>query len=68
MSLINWYPKKESTKEISVFGAEFVVMKVGVDIWHAIQYKLRVIGIWIPGPTYIYEDNMSVIHITSKPE
>ena len=36
MSLINWYSKKESTMAMSVFGAEFVAMKVGVDALHAI--------------------------------
>ena len=30
MSLINWYSKKQSTIEASVFGAEFVAMKVGI--------------------------------------
>ena len=28
MSLINWYSKKQSTKETSVFGAESVAIKV----------------------------------------
>ena len=31
MSLINWYSKKQSTIETSVFGTEFVAMKVGMD-------------------------------------
>ena len=35
MSLINWNSKKQSTIETSVFGTEFVVMKVGVEM-HAI--------------------------------
>ena len=54
MSLINWYSKKESAVETLVFGADFVAMKVGVDALHNIQYKLRMMGILVSGPTYIY--------------
>ena len=68
MSLVNWYSKKQSTIETSVFKAEFVVMKVGVETLHAAQYKIRMMGIPIYGLAYIYGDNMSVIHYTSKPE
>ena len=48
MSPINWYSQKHSTIEISVFGAEFVAMKVGIETLRAIQYKLRM-GISISG-------------------
>ena len=43
-------------------------MKRGVEALHGIRYKLRSMGVDIAGPTYIYGDNMSVIHNTSKPE
>ena len=45
MSLINWYSKKESTIETSVFGAEFVTMKIRIKTLCVIQYKLRLMGI-----------------------
>ena len=35
MSLINWYSKKQSTIETSLFGAEFVEMKFGMNTLHA---------------------------------
>ena len=41
--------------------------KVGMETLHAIQYKLRMMGIPILGASYIYGDNMSVIHNTSNP-
>ena len=68
MSLIYWYSKKQSTIETSVFGTEFVAMKVGIKTLCAIQYKLRMVGIPISGVSYLYGDNMSVINNTSKPE
>ena len=33
-----------------------------------LRYKLRMMGVPVDGPTYIYGDNMSVVNNTSKPE
>ena len=65
MSPIKWYYKKQSTIETSVYDVEFVSMKVGVKTLCAIQYKLRMMGIQIFGASYIYGNNMLVIHNTS---
>ena len=43
-------------------------MKTGVETLRGIRYKLRMMGVEIDGPTYIYGDNQSVIYNTSKPE
>ena len=67
-SLIQWMSKKQPTIQTSVFGAEFVAMKHGTETLHGLRYKLRMMGISIKGPSYIYEDNMSVIHNTQRPE
>ena len=48
----------------SVFGTEFVAMKIGIDSLRGLQYKLRMMGVPIWGPSLIYGDNMSVIHNT----
>ena len=68
MAPIVWYSKKQSTIETSVFGAEFVAMKVGMETLRGIRYKLRMMGVELSGPSYIYGDNMSVIHNTQRPE
>ena len=54
--------------EVSVFGAEFVAMKHGIETVRGIRYKLRMMGIRLLGPTYVFGDNMSVIHNTQRPE
>ena len=54
MSLINWYSKKQSIIETSVFGAEFVAMKVGIETLHAVQYKLRMMSIPISGASHVH--------------
>ena len=68
MALIDWLSKKQTTVEGAVFGAEFVAMKHGIENLRGIRYKLRMMGVPIDGPSYIYGDNMSVIKNTSKPE
>ena len=44
-ALINWLSKKQVTIETSVFGAEFVAMKTGVEALRGIRYKLRMMGV-----------------------
>ena len=43
-------------------------MKQGIDTLRGLRYKLRMMGILISSPSYIYGDNMSVIHNTSRLE
>jgi hypothetical protein len=54
--------------ESSVFGAEFVAMKNGIETVRGLRYKLRMMGVPLSGPCYVYGDNMSVIHNTQRPE
>ena len=65
---IDWMSKKQGTVETSVFGAEFVALKVGMEKIRALRYKLRMMGVPLSGPAYVYGDNMSVIYNTQSPE
>jgi hypothetical protein len=51
-----------------VFRAEYVAMKCGMETMHSIQYKLHMKGVPLSGPSFLYGDNMSVIHDTLRPE
>ena len=64
MVLIAWLLKKQLTVEISVFGAEFSAMKSGMEHLRGIRYKLRMMGVPLSGPSYIYGGNISVIQNT----
>ena len=68
MAMISWFSKKQTTVETAVFGSEFVALKTAVEALRGVRYKLRMMGVPINGPTYIYGDNQSVINNTSKPE
>ena len=63
-ALLQWLSKKQATIKTSVFGAEFVSMKIGMKSLRGLRYKLRMMGVPIWGPSLIYGDNMSVIHNT----
>ena len=67
-ALIDWLSKKQANIESSAFGSEFIAMKTGVEALRGIRYKLRMMGVPLTGPTYIYGDKMSVIYNTSRPE
>ena len=68
MAPIAWYTKRQATIETSVFGAEFVALKTGMEAIRGLRYKLRMMGVPISGPSLVYGDNMSVIHNTQRPE
>ena len=63
-----WFSKQQATIKTSVFGAEFVAMEIRMESLRGLRYKLRMMGVGISGPSYIYGDNMSVIHNTQRPE
>ena len=53
LSPIIWISKKQATIETSVFGAEFVAMKHGIETLRGLRYKVRMMGIPLTGPLYI---------------
>ena len=66
---IAWYSNKQSRVENLVVGSDFIAMQsVLSETIEGTRYKLRLMGATLDSPTYIYRDNMSVIHNTSTPE
>ena len=55
-ALVQWFSKKQTTVETSVFGTEFVAMKQGIDALRGLRYRLRMYVIPTSGPLYIYGD------------
>jgi hypothetical protein len=68
MAPIVWFSKRKPTVESSVFGAEFFAMKNWIETCRVLRYKLRMMGVALSGPTYVYGDNRSVVHNTQQPE
>jgi hypothetical protein len=68
MAPILWFSKRQPTVESIVFGADFVVMKNGIETCRGLRYKLRMMGVTLSGSTFVYGDNMSVSHNNQRPE
>jgi hypothetical protein len=48
--------KRQGKIKSSVFGAEFVAVKVGLEASQGLGYKLRMMGIQVNDPVYILGD------------
>jgi hypothetical protein len=68
MALIDWVSKKQTTIETSVFGAEFVAIKHGIEKLRGLLYKLRMMGIPLTGPSFTYADNKLQVTNSTVPE
>ena len=65
---IGVYSKKQGSVKGLTFRSEFMAMKTTVEANRALRYKLQMMGVLIDGPTYLYRDNMSVLHNMRTPE
>ena len=54
------YSKRQNTVEASTFGAEFVAMRVLVEMLIGLRYKLRMFGVPLDGPCNVFCDNEAV--------
>ena len=45
-----------------------MAVRIFMDTLQGLRYNLRMMGVSISGPSYIYGDNMSVIYNTQCPE
>jgi hypothetical protein len=64
---IYWSSKKQNSCETSTFGSEFVAMKQACEYIRGLRYKLRMMGITVDEPTFIFGDNQSVLANTTNP-
>ena len=65
--LVRFSRKRQPIVETSVFGAKFVAIKNGMKTVRGLRSKLRLMGIPIDGPAFVYGDNMSVlVHSTQE--
>ena len=58
---IFWYSKEQISIETSSFGAEFITMKQCCEYIRGLRHKLRMMGIPIDLPTYVFGKNQSVL-------
>jgi hypothetical protein len=64
---IYWSSKKQTSCETSTFGSEFVAMKQATEYILGLRYKLRMMGITVDEPAFVFGDNQSVLANTTAP-
>jgi hypothetical protein len=64
---IYWRSKKQTSCETSTFGSEFVAMKQATEYIRGLRYKLRMMGITVDEPAFVFGDNQSVLANTTAP-
>ncbi len=62
---IYWSSKKQGSCETSTFGSEFVATKQATEYIRGLRFKLRMMGITVDEPAYVFGDNLSVLANTS---
>jgi hypothetical protein len=68
MTSIVWFSKCQPTVESSVFGADFVAMKNGIETCRGLRNKSRTMGVPLSGTVYVSGDNMYVFRNNQRPE
>ena len=59
---------RTATIETSIFGSEFVAMRIVVELIEALRYKLYMFGVPIEGSTNVFCDNEAVTKNAISPE
>ena len=64
---IYWSSKKQGSCETSTFESEFVAMKQATEYVRGLRFKLRMMGITVNEPAFVFGDNQSVLANTTSP-
>jgi hypothetical protein len=64
---IVWYSKTQKTVESSIFGSEFVALRIATEMIKGLRYKLRMMGAPLDGPANVLVDNDTVVKNSTIP-
>jgi hypothetical protein len=64
---IQWFCKKQNVVETATYGSEFMVARQATEQIMDLRYTLRMMGIPIDGPAWMFGDNQSVITSSNIP-
>ncbi|GKZ00699.1 hypothetical protein MPSEU_001021900 [Mayamaea pseudoterrestris] len=57
---VEWFCKRQNTVETATYGSEFVVAKTATEQIMDFRYSLRMLGVPLSGPAWMFGDNESV--------
>jgi hypothetical protein len=64
---IDWFCKRQNTVETATYGSEFVAARIAVDQIVDLRYSLRMLGVPLTGPSFVFGDNLAVINSATMP-
>ena len=65
---IDWYSKRQAAVETATYGFEFVIVRIATDKIIETRYMLRMLGVPLNGPSYLFGDNLAVVNSSSIPD
>ena len=68
MAPVYWLSQNQMSIETSLFGSKFCALKQCCEYLRGLRYKLRMMGIPVENPCFVYEDNQSVLWNTTIPD
>jgi len=64
---VDYFSKRQNAVETATCGSEFVAARTAVDQIVDIRYSLRMLGVRLVGPTWMFGDNLSVVNSSTIP-
>ena len=62
-----WFSKRQSQVETATYGSEFMAARQAIEQIIDMRYMLRMLGIPIDGPSWLFGDNKSVVTSSTIP-
>ena len=63
----DWFSKRQNQVETATYGSEFMAARQAVEQIIDLRYTLRMLGVPIDGPTWLFGDNKSVVTSSTMP-
>ena len=64
---IDWFSKRQNQVETATYGSEFMVARQAVERLQDLRYTLRLFGVPLDGPAWLFGDNRSVVTSSTIP-
>ena len=65
---IDWYCKRQNNVKTATYGSEFVAARTATEQIIDLRYVLRMLGVPLDGPAYMFGDNLSVVTSATIPQ
>ena len=64
---IEWFSKRQSQVETATYGSEFMAGRQATEQIMDLRYTLRMLGVPLDGPSWLFGDNKSVVQSSTIP-